>query len=230
MEVVKHGRSNEHEHDRGQDYTEQSASQFPLPTLPLSLTSSSICSRDSAGIASHVHPPTPNMDGSADGHRRRRALLADEDENEEWKRRRKSRSHRRRRSPGRTHQGLEAKHSPYSSNEEPSSDFSSPSTGEDVEMQHISSDDGLTDDEEAGLAKKDNRNRKRRTKNTLLDQRIIGEGKVPKLDTNSADKSVIHASLINALLIASWYLFSLSISIVSQKPISIFISFTNAVD
>lgn len=227
MDLDNHNRrydnenEHEHEHEHEQENTNSSADRFPLPTLStLSSLSSSPGSRrasqDSAGIASYVHPPPPNMDGSADGHRRRRGLLAGKDENDgvDGKARGKHRSRRVRIGNA----GAESEQESYPSDEDNVSDFSSRSISDDVELHHIASEDGLTDDEETGLTREDKRNRKRRKKkNTLLDQRIIGTGKISKQDGNSADKNVLRASLINALLIASWYLFSLSISIVSMK-------------
>lgn len=209
-----------HDHDRQRNQIHQSADQFPLPTISTlsSLASSprsSLDSQNSTGTASHVHPPTPDMDGTADGHRRRKGLLSGEVENDigDGKADGKRKSHRRLKG---SRPGLEPKHPANPSDEDHSSEFSSRSTSEDVELHQMISEDGLTDDEETGLTKKDIRNRKRRRrKNTLLDQRIMGNSKTSKQDAKSADISVLRASLINALLIASWYLFSLSISIVS---------------
>ena len=221
-----HDQRYEHEHEHEQDDDNPSVDPFSQPTIITlsslsSLSGSLRASQDSAVIASHVHPPTPDMDGSADGHRRRRGLLADEDDNDEVDgnvpgkhRPRRLRKDSRIRAPG-----VESKQTAYLSDEEYTSDFSSRSTSDDVELQHIASEDGLTDDEETGLTRKDKKNRKRRKKkNTLLDQRIIGTGKTSKQDGKLADKNVLRASLINALLIASWYFFSLSISIVCMKP------------
>lgn len=157
------------------------------------------------------------MDGSADGYRRRRGLLTGEDESSSFIRnaRGKYRYQRRLKGLKGDHQGSDP-NAAYSSAEGDSSEFSSRSTSEDVELHPIPSNDGLTDDGEAGLTKKDKRNWKRsRKRNTLLDHRIIGLGEDLKQDGKFAGKSVLRASLINALLIASWYLFSLSISIVS---------------
>lgn len=95
------------------------------------------------------------------------------------------------------------------------SDISSRCTSDDVELQIISTEDEMTDDEEIGLTARDKRHRtRRRRKNTQLDQRVIGIDTASKEEKSKADKSVLQALLINALLIASWYLFSLSISIV----------------
>lgn len=212
MDVNQHDHSNEHEHEREQDGTDQTAGQFPLPAR-LSTSSSSLSSSQGfTGGDSYVHPLTPEMDGSADRRRRRRTLVGDEEESGDGNAQPKFRSQRRRKGSSRD---------PHGADSDESSDFSSRSTSEDVELHHIASENEWTDDEETGLAKKDNRNRKRRLrKNTLLDQRIIRDGKTSKLDTaNSADRSVLWASFVNTLLIGSWYLFSLSISIVSQKPV-----------
>lgn len=96
------------------------------------------------------------------------------------------------------------------------SDFSSLST-DDVEMDHLGSDDGLSDDEETGLTKKDRKNRRtRRRRTTTLDARIGGGAMTAEQERKIADKAVFTTMLINIALIASWYLFSLSISIVSS--------------
>ena len=211
-----------HDHDPQQNQIHPSADQFPLPTIStLSLLSnsprSSLDSQNSTGIASNVHPPTPEMDGAVDGHRRRKGLLAGEVEDDVVNGKADGKRYSYRRLKG-SRVGGEPKRPANLSDGDHSSDFSSRSTSEDVELHHMASEDGLTDDEETGLTKKDKRNRKRRRrKNTLLDQRIIGNSKSSKKDAKLADKNVLRASLINALLIGSWYFFSLSISIVSQN-------------
>lgn len=97
------------------------------------------------------------------------------------------------------------------------SDFSSRCTSDDVELRSISSEDDMTDDEEAGLNAQDkNHRRRRRKRNTQLDQRVLGVDQVSQQEKSKADKNVLNALLINALLIASWYFFSLSISIVGK--------------
>jgi solute carrier family 35 protein C2 len=89
------------------------------------------------------------------------------------------------------------------------------STSEDVEMEALS-DDGLQDDEETGLTGKDKgRRRRKRRRNTLLDNRIAAELKITAEEKKEADQNVVKRSLINGLLIGLWYLFSLSISLVS---------------
>ena len=126
----------------------------------------------------------------------------------------------------------------YHSDDEPISNRSSISTGGDVELDHLASEDGLTDDEETGLTKNDKRKRKRRRrKDSLLEERIAVHGKATKEERIVADMSVLKKSLVNAILIGLWsvpfkcstriapdvvprYLFSLSISIVSPSRAS----------
>lgn len=202
----------EHEHD-----TSHPADRFPAPTLssPPSTASSLDSNRSALDAATHVHPSTPDMDGP-DGYIRRRPLLM---ENEEaptsTKSIKRSRSSRHRRKISQVREGEEHKHADYSSDDGHASVISAMSTSDDVEMERIPSDEELTDDEEAGLTRKDKRKRKRRkTINTTLDERIVGS--MGASGWSLADRNVIKASLINALLIASWYLFSVSISVYNK--------------
>lgn len=97
------------------------------------------------------------------------------------------------------------------------SEFSLASTSDDVELDHLSSDSGLTDDEETGLTKENRGKRKRkRNKHAQLDERIAEMPGTLKGVRSAADKNVMKALIMNGLLIASWYTFSLSISIVSM--------------
>lgn len=115
-------------------------------------------------------------------------------------------------------QGPEPTRSIKPADDNTASDFSSRCTSDDVELRNISTEDEMTDDEEAGLNSQDkNHRRRRRKKNTQLDQRVVGVDQTSKQEKSRADKNVIQALLINALLIASWYLFSLSISIVGKS-------------
>lgn len=115
------------------------------------------------------------------------------------------------------HQGPEPARSVNHSDDHNASDFSSRCTSDDVELQNISTEDEMTDDEEAGLNAQDKSHRRRRRKKyTQLDQRVIGVDQASKQEKSKADKNVLKALLINALLIASWYFFSLSISIVGK--------------
>ena len=112
------------------------------------------------------------------------------------------------------------KETAYSSNDGHESDFSSMSTSDDVELSHLASGDALTDDEETGLTKKDKEHRKRkRRRNGHLDNRIAASAKASKQERRVADRNFVKAITINVLLILAWYLFSLSISIVSDHPI-----------
>lgn len=80
-------------------------------------------------------------------------------------------------------------------------------------------DEDLRDDEETGLTRKE-RDRRRRAKrrNTLLDQRIAPE-KMSMDEKGEPDETFVRTMLINAGLIALWYIFSLSISLVSTTPL-----------
>ncbi|KAL8711140.1 MAG: hypothetical protein Q9225_007168 [Loekoesia sp. 1 TL-2023] len=196
------------------------AERFPAPTLsnpPSPSTSSHDSEQSALDAAAHVHPPTPDMDGP-DGYVRRRPLLMEnEDLSTGAKPNKRGRSRRHRRKLSQAPGEGEHRHMGYSSDDGHSSIFSTPSTSEDVEMERIVSDEALTDDEEAGLTRKDKRKRKRRkTINTKLDERIAGSRGAPGSGWSLADRNVIKASLINALLIASWYLFSVSISVYNR--------------
>ena len=201
--------------ERGDD-DQDSATRFPAPTLNTRPSPSPTSSHDSEhsalDAAARVHSSTPDMDGP-DGYVRRRPLLMEnEDPRPGSKSEKGSRSHRHRR---KNSQGLVDGDQPYSSDDGHSSVYSTHSTSEDVEMEPLASDDALTDDEETGLTGKDKRKRKRRrTLNTKLDERVAGSSGVTPSGWSLADRNVIKASLINILLIASWYFFSVSISVV----------------
>lgn len=80
------------------------------------------------------------------------------------------------------------------------------------------SDEDLHDDEETGLTTKDKRRkRQKKRRNTQLDQRIVRES-ITAEEKREADQNVVKKSLVNLTLIGLWYLFSLSISIVSCIP------------
>ena len=94
-------------------------------------------------------------------------------------------------------------------------DEDSKSTSDDLEMDNFT-DDGLQDDEETGLTGGNRGRRKdRKRRNTLLDHRIAGDSKISDEEKKQADQNVFKAGIVNAILIALWYVFSLSISIVS---------------
>lgn len=94
------------------------------------------------------------------------------------------------------------------------------SASEDVELDDLSEEEGLEDDEETGLTGNDKGRRKRkRRRNTLLDQRVAADVTITAEEKKEADQNVVENLLINGLLIGLWYLFSLSISIVSLQPL-----------
>ncbi|KAI0014271.1 triose-phosphate transporter family-domain-containing protein [Xylariaceae sp. FL0662B] len=78
------------------------------------------------------------------------------------------------------------------------------------------SDEDLHDDEETGLTRKDKRRKRaKRRRNTRLDQRIARD-KITDEERKEADQNVLKKLVINAVLIALWYLFSLSISLYNK--------------
>lgn len=164
-------------------------------------------------LGSDTDGDTSDMDG--DGYRRRRAQLMAGLANGDVGGKKSGRKHARRKGPA-AH-GEERKQAAYFSDDSHGSDFSSISTSDDVELSHLASDDALSDDEETGLTKKDKEHRKRRRrKNTRMDARIAGNIKTAHQEQEEADRNVLKSMIINVLLILSWYLFSLSISIVSE--------------
>ena len=191
----------------------QPSKEIPLDPTPRRPSQASL---DTIGSGSDVDTSSSDMDGVGEGYRRRRAQLMAGLENGHTKAiGRKKRSRRQGRDANRLANG-DGKHMSYSSDDD--SEFSSRSTSDDVELSHLAPDDALTDDEETGLTKKDKEHRKRRRrKATRLDGRIAGNVKTSKQEQKLADWNVLKAMIINVLLIASWYLFSLSISIVSES-------------
>jgi len=205
------------EDERGDDHL---ANQFPSPTIP-SPPGSSISSLSSQeSVASHVHPPAPDMDDSAEGYRRRRAGPI---EGENGRARGMSGSqtipHRQRKLDlDGSHDETGSKHSVYSSEDGHSSDFSSLPPSENVELEHYPSEDSISDNKGTTLAKNDKQRRKRRRAGTAtLNDDPAGSIKAAQHEQKLADKNVIRALIINALLIASWYLFSVSISVVGYE-------------
>lgn len=216
MDGARHTAEKSTERD---DDNQDPATRFPAPTLSTppspSATSSHGSERSVLDAAARVHPPTPDMDGPDAYIRRRPLLMENEDPRTGPKSEKRSRSHRHRRKLSQLPADGEHQHAAYSSDDGHSSIYSTPSASEDVEMEPLASDDALTDDEETGLTGKDKRKRKRRrTLNTKLDERVAGSTGASPSGWSLADRNVIKASLINILLIASWYLFSVSISVV----------------
>ena len=154
-----------------------------------------------------------DMDGAAVGYRRRRAQLMDRLENRNAGR--KEHVHRHRNTSGPPNE--EDKQLAYTSDESHASDFSSRATSEDFELDHLTAENPFSDDEEAGMTKKDRIHRKRRRRKAVrMDERFAGNIKVPRPNKALTHNGFYTAWLINALLVASWYAFSLSISIVSK--------------
>lgn len=105
----------------------------------------------------------------------------------------------------------------FSSPDEPLSDQSSTDeSGSEFELDDMASDDPLHDDEETGLTAREKRQRRRRRRKQRreLDARIANH-KISDSGRKLADRNVLKQLLINAGLIGLWYMFSLSISIVS---------------
>lgn len=107
-------------------------------------------------------------------------------------------------------------HQPLPAEDADASDLSS--IAESVEMDYMSTDDDLHDDEETGLTAKQKRQRSRRRKQRRQLDARIADVKASRQDTFSmglTDRGIIKKLLANACLILLWYFFSLSISIVS---------------
>ena len=101
------------------------------------------------------------------------------------------------------------------------SEISSIATSEDMELRCLETEGDTSDDEETGLTNNDWRHwKKRRKREVDLDSRMGGSSHAFKDSQKVADRSVIKALLLNSLLVALWYLFSLSISIVSNKVVT----------
>lgn len=145
------------------------------------------------------------MEGMANGQTRRRSSLMDgiaagRDKSRSDKKT-QPRRHRKR------HQGGidEDDERKGFSDDGQTSDFSSRSTSEDVELDDMPSDDGL-DGEETGLTKEDRRRKRRRKRrHTRMNERIAGDALGGREGKSLADQSVLKRSLINALLIGLWY-------------------------
>ena len=92
-----------------------------------------------------------------------------------------------------------------------------PSTSDDVELDRIDDNGGLLDAEEAGIASKGRRRKRRRKLYDGVHEDETNTPSASKREQSLADMTVLKTSAINVLLIASWYCFSLSISIVSKE-------------
>lgn len=89
------------------------------------------------------------------------------------------------------------------------------SESEEHELGALDSDVDMAD-EESGLNKDERRKYlQRKRRRDALDSRIAGTAAISQHEAKEADKYVIRRISGNAALIALWYFFSLSISIVS---------------
>ena len=172
----------------------------------------------SAGTDADADLLSSDMDGAGEGYRRRRARLMKGLEHENMRRKSsgKKHVHRHRNVPGASDE--ENKQLMYSSDEGHGSDFSSRTTSEDFELDRLTAEDVFSDDTEAGMTKKDQKNRKRRRRKAIrMDERFAGNVKASRPNHKFSYSAIYTAWLVNALLVASWYAFSLSISIVSGQ-------------
>ncbi len=171
-----------------------------------------------AGSDADADHLSSDMDGTGDGYRRRRAQIMDglENGNAIKKGFRKKHAHRHRDASRASDE--ENKQLVYSSDEGHGSEFSSRTTSEDFELDHLTTEDPFNDDAETGMTKKDKKHRKRRRRKAVrMDERFAGNVKASKPNKKFTYRDIYKAWLINALLVASWYAFSLSISIVSEE-------------
>lgn len=107
----------------------------------------------------------------------------------------------------RSHADVISDTSPYRNprEEDAASDGSDMTSSEDFELDDIASDDGLEDDEETGLTGTDRQKRRRKKrKNTHLDQRIVPGSDIQREEDRLANKTFWSAILLNALFIALW--------------------------
>lgn len=174
---------------------------FPLRTLPSLPSDSSLSDLDADDgpsvyqhrhIAKRIHPPTPTMTDEHTAARRRSSSLA----GAILPIKTDAKKHRRRPSDHIAEEGEE-----YSSDADRSD---SGSDSSDFELDAMSND-GLEDDEETGLTKRDRRRRRRRKRrNTLLDQRIIPDDAYTKEEKKLADQTLLKSMLVNGALICLW--------------------------
>ena len=181
------------------------------------------------GLAHNPRGATPAMESSdaplLSGHRRRRSasLIQGVAANN-------GRAHslppRSRRSPIEQLPDLDEGKSRDSDDEGASA--SSGTSDADRDMNDIGSDEGLDDDEETGLTQTDRRRRRRRKRrNTMLDERVTGGYNLTDEEEELATQSIVKATIMNVILIALWYLLSISISVVSILVVHMAKLFTN---
>lgn len=77
-------------------------------------------------------------------------------------------------------------------------------------------DDGIEDDEETGLTGTERKARaEKKRRNTRLSDRVGGDLSLANEGDQAGDGGFMRDSLINIVLICMWYVFSISISVVS---------------
>lgn len=102
--------------------------------------------------------------------------------------------------------------------EDAASDGSDMTSSDDFEMDDIASDDGLEDDEETGLTSTDRQKRRRRKRRgTMLDERVVSGSDTRLEEKRLANRSFWSAFIMNGVFILLWYLFSISITVVSAR-------------
>lgn len=178
--------------------------EFPLRTLPSLPSDSSLSAVDSddGGVPRHtriatlIHPPTPTMTDDQSAARRRSTSLAGA-ALPPLKDLQTKKKHRRTDHIAEEGEGV--------SSDADQSDSESRSDSTDFELDDMSAD-GLEDDEETGLTKRDRRRRRRRKRrNTLLDQRIVPDDTYTKEEKKLADQNLMRSMMINGVLIGLWY-------------------------
>lgn len=186
--------------------------EFPLRTLPSLPSDSSLSDIDStdglpatrgpADIAHLVHPPVPTImenEAAAQNQARRRSSSLAGASGPGRSDTTKKQKHTRRKSDHILEEGEEESSGAERSDDDSRSDST------DFELDDMSND-GLEDDEETGLTKRDRRRRRRRKRrNTLLDQRVVPGESYTKEEKKLADQNLIKSMLINAVLIGLWY-------------------------
>ncbi|KAM3075746.1 hypothetical protein ACMFMG_007874 [Clarireedia jacksonii] len=190
------------------------SSPFPISTLTRTSTSEAsarseeeLLEPDAATALADLHPPhIDSMDPQPSGHRRRRSSMMSNMNNLDTTV--IARTPRGKRSPRTSNIGEDSKLV------DRGSDDDSKSTSDDMELNNLSEEGDLQDDEETGLTAKSKAMRtKKKRRNTTLDHRIAGDAVITAEEKKAADKNVVKKSLINGVLIGLWYMFSLSISI-----------------
>ncbi|KAK3674591.1 hypothetical protein LTR78_005677 [Recurvomyces mirabilis] len=90
-------------------------------------------------------------------------------------------------------------------------------SSDDLSLDELELDDDLDDDEETGLTRTERKSRRRRKRrNTHLDHRIARDGGTQQAEDKVVMSSMLRTTVINSLLIALWYSFSISISVYNK--------------